>query len=48
MRIAGIDEGDLVLVDRALTPSHGHVVVAVLDGEFVCRRLNTQGDAIRL
>ena len=48
MHDAGIDDGDLVLVDRAITPSNGHVVIAVVDGEFVCRRLSTQGGTVRL
>jgi DNA polymerase V len=48
MHDAGIDDGDLVLVDRAITPSNGHVVIAVVDGEFICRRLAAQADAIRL
>jgi len=48
MRQAGIDDGDLVLVDRAITPAHGHVVIAVVDDEFVCRRLSQQGEALRL
>src|SRR5262252_7102114 len=34
MREAGIDDGDLVLIDRAITPVHGHVVIAVVDDEF--------------
>jgi DNA polymerase V len=48
MREAGIDDGDVLLVDRALTPAHGNVVVAVVDGELVCRRLWKQGQAVRL
>ena len=48
MREAGIDSGDLVLVDRALPPAHGHIVIAVVDEEFVCRRLCRQGNDIRL
>lgn len=48
MREAGIDAGDLVLVDRAITPQHGHVVIAVVDEEFVCRRLSSQGGELRL
>lgn len=39
MREAGIDSGDLLLIDRAVTPAHGHVVIASVEGEFVCRRL---------
>ena len=48
MREAGIDSGDLVLVDRAITPAHGHVVIAVVEDEFVCRRLSRQGQDLRL
>jgi len=48
MREAGIDSGDVVLVDRAITPAHGHVVIAVVEDEFVCRRLFKQGDDLRL
>ena len=39
MRGAGIDDGDTLLVDRALTAQHGNVVIAVVDGELRCRRL---------
>jgi DNA polymerase V len=48
MHDVGIDSGDLVLIDRAITPSHGHVVIAVVDDEFVCRRLCKQGADLRL
>jgi DNA polymerase V len=48
LREVGIDSGDLVLIDRALPPSHGHVVIAVVDEEFVCRQLCKQGSDIRL
>src|SRR6218665_825445 len=33
MHEAGIDNGDVLLGDRALTPSHGNVVIADVDGE---------------
>jgi DNA polymerase V len=48
MREAGIDDGDIVLVDRAVAPAHGHVVIAVVEQEFVCRRLARQGAAFSL
>jgi DNA polymerase V len=48
MRQVGIDTGDLVLVDRAITPAHGHVVIAVAGDEFVCRHLFKKGKDIRL
>ena len=48
VRELGIDSGDLVLIDRAITPAHGHVVIAVVYDEFVCRQLCKQGAGIRL
>lgn len=48
MHGAGINDGDLVLVDRAITPVHGHVVIAVVEDEFVCRRLFRNGRGVRL
>lgn len=40
MQNLGIFDGDLLVVDRALTPVHGDVVVAALNGEFTCKQLN--------
>jgi DNA polymerase V len=41
---AGICSGDVLLVDRAVAALHGHIIVAKLDGELVCRRLvKTEG-----
>lgn len=48
MRDAGVDDGDLALVDRALTAAHGQVVVAIVNDEFVCRRLVCRGTDVRL
>ena len=48
MREAGIDDGDLALVDRAIDAGHGHVVIAVHQDEFLCRRLYRRGEALGL
>jgi DNA polymerase V len=45
---AGIHVGDTLIVDRSLTPSSGKVVVAVLNGEFLVRRLHIQEHSISL
>lgn len=45
---AGIQDGDLLIVDRSLTPTHRCVVIAVVDGEFTCKRLWKRGARIRL
>ena len=39
MKDAGIFDNDVVLVDRAITARSGHVVIAMVDGEFVCKTL---------
>jgi DNA polymerase V len=36
---ASIEEGDKVIVDRALTPKHRDIVVAVVDGDYTLKRL---------
>ncbi|MDI9409611.1 MAG: S24 family peptidase [Candidatus Pacebacteria bacterium] len=43
MKDAGILDGDLLVVDRSVTPTHGQVVVAVLDGGLVLKRLERRG-----
>lgn len=48
MREAGVCDGDLALVDRAVTAAHGHVVIAIVNDEFVCRRLVRRGPQVRL
>lgn len=45
---AGIWDGDVLLVDRAIAPGHGHVVIAAVEGELVCRRLSSQSGAVVL
>ena len=40
---AGIHNGDLLVVDRAVDPEHGKIVVAVVEGEFMVKRLIYEG-----
>ena len=39
MKECGIQDGDIIVVDRALTPAHGKVIVAQLNAEFTIKRL---------
>ena len=39
MIVAGIHDGDKVIVDRALKAKHNDIVVAVVDGEYTIKRL---------
>ena len=40
---AGIEDGDLVIVDRSITAKHGHIVVAAIDNDFTLKRLSLKG-----
>ena len=40
---AGIHDGDLLVVDRAITPVSGNIVIAVIDGGLTVKRLSKQG-----
>jgi DNA polymerase V len=44
----GINEGDELLVDRSIEPRHGHIVVAVLNGDFTVKRLHQRGGVVKL
>jgi len=39
---AGINDGDMLVVDSALRASHGDIVVASVEGEFTVKRLQLQ------
>ncbi|MCH4160426.1 MAG: S24 family peptidase [Bifidobacterium sp.] len=43
MEGAGIFDGDLLVVDRSLSPEEGDVVVAILDNELTVKRLLLHG-----
>lgn len=45
---AGIFDDDILVVDRAVRPRHGHIVVAVVDGEFTVKRLYQRAGRIKL
>jgi len=36
----GISDGDLLIVDRSVEPQNGAIVVATLEGEYVCKLLD--------
>ncbi|HEU6454016.1 MAG TPA: translesion error-prone DNA polymerase V autoproteolytic subunit [Roseateles sp.] len=48
MRDAGIFDGDVLVVDKAVQAKNGHVVIAVVDGEFVCKQLQLRAGRIKL
>lgn len=48
MREAGIFDGDMLVVNKALKPRHGQVVVAVVDGEFTVKYLYQRAGRVKL
>jgi len=44
----GIDDGDLLVINRKISPRHGHIVVALIDNELTCKTLHQQGGALKL
>lgn len=49
MQGAGIFDGDLLVVSKAVEPVRGQIVIAVVNGEPLCKRLDfcTQGPVLR-
>lgn len=45
---AGINDGDLLVVDRGVIPSHGKVVVATVCGDMTVKRLNLKSNPPQL
>lgn len=48
MEGAGIFEGDILIVDRSLSPSHGKIVIAVIQGELTVKRIHLIGGELSL
>jgi DNA polymerase V len=48
MKDAGIFDGDMLVVDKAIKPRHGHIVVAVVDGEFTVKYLYQRAGRVKL
>jgi DNA polymerase V len=48
MNDAGIFKGDILIVDRSVKAISGKVIVAVLNGEFLVRRLQTHIKGVTL
>lgn len=48
MQEFGIFDGDMLVVNRAIKPCHGHIVVAVVDGEYAVKQLYLRGGRLKL
>ena len=45
---AGLDDGDLLVIDRSLEPQDGKIAVCLVDGEFTVKRLKVAEDCVWL
>nr|WP_162126712.1 translesion error-prone DNA polymerase V autoproteolytic subunit [Flavobacterium phycosphaerae] len=45
---AGIDDGDIMVIDRSLEPTDGKIAVCCIDGEFTVKRIQIQKDGLFL
>ena len=45
---AGINEGDLLIIDRSLTPHDGSIAVCFIDGDFTVKRISIRDDGVYL
>src|SRR5690554_785022 len=45
---AGLDDNDLLVIDRSLEPAHNRIAVCFLDGEFTVKRLRVEKDGVWL
>ncbi len=45
---AGINAGDVLVVDRSVTPKHNDIVIALINGEYTLKRLYMNEDMVKL
>jgi DNA polymerase V len=45
---AGIDDGDILVIDRSLEPVQHKIAVCLIDGEFTVKRIKKDGEALFL
>lgn len=45
---AGINDKDLLVIDRSITPQNNKIAVCFIDGEFTVKRLRVEGNEVWL
>lgn len=45
---AGIHDGDMLIIDRSVTPSNNQIVIGVINGEFTVKRISKKNNKILL
>lgn len=45
---AGIDDGDILVIDRSIEPINNKIAVCLIDGEFTVKRIKIEGEQVFL
>ena len=45
---AGIDDGDILVIDKSIEPQDGKIAVCFIDGEFTVKRIKVQENSLLL
>ena len=45
---AGLNDGDLLVIDKSLEPANGKIAVCFIDGEFTVKRIKIEKDIVWL
>lgn len=48
MKDAGLENGDLLIIDKSLEPTDNKIAVCFIDGEFTVKRIKIEADVIWL
>ena len=48
MQDAGLNDGDLLVIDRSLEPQNGKIAVCFIDGEFTVKRIKIDNGTVWL
>jgi DNA polymerase V len=48
MQDEGIDDGDIMIIDKSLEPQDGKIAVCFIDGEFTVKKIKIEKDACYL
>ena len=45
---SGINEGDMLIIDRSIEPNDGDIAVCFIDGDFTVKRILIDNDEVSL
>ena len=45
---AGLNDGDLLIIDKSLEPIDGKIAICYIEGDFTCKRIKIENDIVWL